>query len=217
VGAPSIVATALVVILGLPLRVVAVDVHGEMQLRMDRLQSGSCRFVRCRNRLGVPVGPVDGVFEDGQGERVRQPFADHFPPIAPIEERGFDHVVLGIRPVDPAGGVVQGETVGPEDRLVDDAPAVAPVHLGSLDLGVGAPVGPEDQSFTGMDGDGAGFVDVVCCDDRSLFAVKTGDFDASGAGVGPEDQVVDPVESDSAGGLQTPLDDVYKEKNARGV
>ena len=54
-------------------------------------------------------------------------------------------VVLGVGPVQALRGVVDGETVGPEEGGVGDDGAQTAVHPRSLDLGRLAPVRPEQR------------------------------------------------------------------------
>lgn len=135
----------------------------------------------------MPVSPVDRVLKNSESEGVWQPFTDNFSAVAPVEKSGFDDVVFSIRPVNPIGCIVQGETVRPKDRFVDDALSVAAIHFSSFDFGVRAPIGPKDEGFTWVDRDSARFINVVPGNDGSLFAIQSCHFDASGAGIRPED------------------------------
>ena len=56
----------------LPLGVERVDIHREVQLALDHLDSGAGEFVGAVDALCVPVRPVDGVLEQRDGKRVRQ-------------------------------------------------------------------------------------------------------------------------------------------------
>jgi len=59
-----------------------------------------------------------------------------------IEVRGLDDVVLGIDPVQLTAGVVHSQTVGPEQRRVDDDKTIFTIHWWTLNTRPGSPVTP---------------------------------------------------------------------------
>ncbi len=68
---------------------------------------------------------------------------DHGLPVGAVQVGALDHVVLGVRPVEPRRRVVDREAVGPEERRVGDDKTVEPVHRGALDPRLISPVGPK--------------------------------------------------------------------------
>ena len=79
----------------------------------------------------------------------------HSPAVGAVQVGGADEVEFGVDPVDAIGGEVERDAVGPADALVDDDGAVRAVHAGALDPRVLPPVGPEEPTLLGVDGDGA--------------------------------------------------------------
>lgn len=57
------------------------------------------QFVGLVDALCVPVRPEDGVFENGDGEGMRQTTIHHSPPPRAIQAHALDDVVLRIGPV----------------------------------------------------------------------------------------------------------------------
>jgi len=93
-------------ILGLSGRMIGMDVHGEMEVLMDRSEFLSCYFIGCRYCLRIPVRPVHCVLEEGKGKWVWQVCAEDLISITAIQIGAFDGMLLGIRPVDLAVGKV---------------------------------------------------------------------------------------------------------------
>ena len=67
----------------------------------------------------------------------------HLLPSRSVVVTEVNEVELGVREVDPLGGDVKGQTVGPVDLGGDDGLPAGPVHADPLNPGVLPPVGPE--------------------------------------------------------------------------
>jgi len=76
-GAAAVVAEAAVWVVGLALGVVAVDVHGEVETRVHRPETGTRDFVGRGNALRMPVRPVHKVLEHSQREWMWKTFANY--------------------------------------------------------------------------------------------------------------------------------------------
>ena len=73
----------------------------------------------------------------------------HLLPSTPVIVAEVDEVQLGVCKVDPLGGDVQGQAVGPVDLGADDGLPQRPVHSDPLDPRVLAPVSPEQPAGVG--------------------------------------------------------------------
>ena len=102
------------------------------------------------DRPRLPVRPVDGVPEQGQRERVRQGSLDDALPVAAVQLTAVDEHEFGVCPVEALRVVVDGETVGPEDVLLDEylTRARQCVHPRALDLRRLSPVRPVHVTAT---------------------------------------------------------------------
>lgn len=180
---------------------ITVHVHREMQIRVQRFIASARNFVGGGDGFGVPIRPKDGVLENGERKRVRQTFRNDFTTFAPVQRGRLDYVVFGICPVQLVVGVVQSESVWPENRFGYHTFSIRTIHFGPFDLRIRSPVRPEDQRFARMDSDRSGFVQFAGHDNNAMGAVQIGHFHPFGAGIGPKEQVVHPVYGDPAWGF----------------
>ena len=89
--------------------------------------------------------PGPGV-QDGAGEDLPQGRA--------VLVHGGDVVLPGVAEEDLSGRVVDGEGVWPTHPLRHEDLGPRSVHPGPADVRLGAPVGPEEVTGGGVDGDG---------------------------------------------------------------
>lgn len=72
-------------------------------------------------------------------------------PILPIEVSSLNDMMFSIHPVHPMSCIVNGQSIGPEEVCVcNDAPIRA-IHVGILNAGSVAPVGPVDSAGGGRE------------------------------------------------------------------
>lgn len=79
VRAATVVALTAIGVVGLALRVVAVDVHGEVEPRVHRSEATARDFISRGYALHVPVRPVHEILKHSQREWMRQTFANNLP------------------------------------------------------------------------------------------------------------------------------------------
>lgn len=72
--------------------------------------------------------------------------------VFPVQVGFLDHVVLGVHPIHAMAGVIDGESVRPEQVGVGDDLASRAVHVGVLDPRSVSPVRPVNLSTEIKDG-----------------------------------------------------------------
>lgn len=150
VSAASVVFPTAVFPCRLALGVQGVNVHGEVEFVSNDFLVFPSKFVGTIDALGVPVCPVQAVFKHRDGKGMREALADDSLAVTPIQIGPLDDVVLGIHPVHPAPGIVDGEAIGPEEMGIGDDAASRAVHAGSLNAGCVAPVCPVNGTLHGV-------------------------------------------------------------------
>ena len=130
-----------------------VDMHGE-RLCHQMTDHGlvlPLELASLKNPVELSVSPVDLVLKDGEGVWVEQVvvLGYHLLPSTPVIVAEVDEIQLGVCKVDPLGGDVQGQAVGPVDLGADDGLPQGPVHPDPLDPRVLAPVSPEQPAGVG--------------------------------------------------------------------
>ena len=90
--AAAVVASAPVGVVGLPERVDAVDVHGEVEVGADGANVAARQLVGLLDAFRVPIRPENRVLEDADGERVRQPAIHHSATPRSIQLDTFDDI-----------------------------------------------------------------------------------------------------------------------------
>ena len=120
-----------------------------------------------------------------------------------------DVVHLGIGKVNPFGGQIQRQTVGPEDLAGQNARPVGTVHVDSLDARVISPIGPEEDSGigTGIEGDTAWLVNVFGQEDHPVGSVFSGHFDRVQSGIDPVKILGDPIQCQAFDKIRSAADD----------
>ena len=95
------------------------NVHGSVNGGDDGLALGTVVFVALLHRLGLPVGPVDVVLEDGHGEDVVQlgvgvvTSAQHDTRVTSVQVGHGDVVLAGVRPEQLVGFVRYRQSIRP--------------------------------------------------------------------------------------------------------
>ena len=97
-------------------------------------------------RLRLPIGPIDGVLEETQRERMRNARRDDDAPIRAVHANRFHAMELGVDPVETTFDVVDGETVRPKNGLIDEGLLRLAVHRRAIDSGMGTPVRPVEPT-----------------------------------------------------------------------
>ena len=128
---------------------VDVYVHRWKQVGDDGPAVGTVRSVTRVDGVRVPISPIQRVPEQRQSERMWQlhGVGHHLPPVTAVQVGTVDVAVLAVSPIEPAGLVVNRQTVRPEDPCRDDDLTCwwVSVHASSLYLGNFTPVSPEHQ------------------------------------------------------------------------
>ena len=99
---------------------VDVNIHWRVEVRDHRPPVLSRSLVTRVDGAHLPVGPVDPVVEERDGERMLERFADDRPASGPVEVAAVDVAQLSVGPVDLLRLVVEGQSVGPEDLGRDE-------------------------------------------------------------------------------------------------
>lgn len=119
--------------IGLAQGVEDVQVHGPVQRADEESLVGARGLVGSVDGLGLPVGPVDIVLKQGQGEDVWDILAQHDVTVGAIQAGKLNVVLTGVSPVDALGDIVQCQAVGPRDLGVHDDTAARPIHADPAD------------------------------------------------------------------------------------
>ena len=108
--------------LGLLQLVEHVDIHRGYQPREDVMNLAAVEFVGPVHRFRIPVGPVDGVLEDGQGKGVVEVLVGGKvdQAVLPVQVRAGDKVQLRVHPIEAVVNVIDGQTIRPFDVGGDD-------------------------------------------------------------------------------------------------
>ena len=86
--------------------------------------------------FGLPVAPVEPVFEDGERKSLADPLAvrEDGAPVRAVIVDAADDAHLAVDPVQALLGVIQHDPVGPLELLIHQHLPVRPVHARALDL-----------------------------------------------------------------------------------
>lgn len=106
-------------------------------------------LVGALDRVVLPVGPVDPVFEHADRERVAHVrlAREHDAPARAVVVAARDQVHLAVDPEQAPVDPVERDAVRPFDVRVDEHLAVRAVHAGALDARRGAPVRPVEPAL----------------------------------------------------------------------
>ena len=117
------------------------NVHRKIEIVLNdvRILAPQTRLVY---RLRLQIGPIDGVLEETQRERMRYAQSDDDAPIRAVHANRFNAMELDVDPVETTFDVVDGETVWPKNGLIDEGLLRLAVHRRAIDSGMGTPVGP---------------------------------------------------------------------------
>ena len=126
------------------------DIHGGIDVLHDGVDVVACYFITGENGAFLPVCPIQGPVAQRQGKRMGQDLlpCHHFPVIPPIVITAGYVLLFGVSPVDFVVSVVDGQTIGPVDVLIDDygSGLATSVHSCPFDLWHLSPVCPEHPS-----------------------------------------------------------------------
>lgn len=153
-----------------------------------------------------PVGVVDSVLEDGDGERMTEKAVwvenrlDVISPVVSTEDR----LDLGVSPVDTLVDVVQSQSVGPDDTIsFDDHDTMLSIHSRSLDASLLSPIRPEDESDLRINGNGSWLFQRGREDDASFSGLQVHHVDGVESSVGPKQKIMNPVDSNTIRSVQS--------------
>lgn len=137
--ASAVVLRAGIVVRQLPQRVVRVNVVRSVGRVPQHREIRAGELLGFVDRLEIPVGPVDVIVEDGEGEDVGHRSAGEHDATVVTFEIGEGYVVeMGVGPEDLVRDVVDGEGVRPGDVVLpsQDLRQVAAVHSHFPDVGL---------------------------------------------------------------------------------
>lgn len=123
-------------------------------------------FVTSLDRLDLPIGPVDVVLPDVDGEHVVQMKVGVFvttgyeSDIVTIKVSGGDVVFSGIRPEYLSRFVGNGKCVGPTQVFVNDNTRVGTVHTRFTNVHPGTPVCPIHVTIDRIQRNSSGFFQI---------------------------------------------------------
>jgi hypothetical protein len=85
-------------------------------MRKDRLILAG-EFVGSQNTVELTISPVNGIFKNGQGMRMEQVVTSRqdLTSSSAVIITVIDVIHLGVSKVNPFGGQIKSQTVGPED------------------------------------------------------------------------------------------------------
>ena len=89
------------------------DVEGLRQRSLDDRHVGAVPLISTDDGIGPPIGPVDVIFKESNGERVGKGLvtSKDLARIGAVVFGRVDRIGTGIDPVDPLGVVVNGQAV----------------------------------------------------------------------------------------------------------
>ena len=116
-------------------------------------------------------------------------------PPASVVVAEVDEVELGVGEVNPLGGNVESEAVGPVDLGADDHLPITAVHTNPLNSRVFSPVRPKQPScaLAWVKGQTAGLRNVLVDQDHPVGAIGLGHLNCVQARVEPVDVLANPV------------------------
>ena len=159
----------------------------------------SSELVHGENSLLGVVSPEDVPLEDGQpvggGDVVGA--SHNVEPVLAVVVHGLDVVQQDVRPVDPLGDEVQGDTAGLVEGVRHQSLHQGAVHVGPQDLVV---VRDEHQPHLGVQGNVSGGGEVGGHDDGMVVALEVEDVDLLTKAVHHVQVRRDPVNGNSNGG-----------------
>ena len=155
-------------------------------------------FVRTRDRVDGPIGPVHVLIKNGDTVDVWQHFGwcNQLSTIKSIQIGIFDLVHSGVAPIDSIRLIVDGQIVWPEKILINQNHSGAAIKQRFFNFWLSTPVGPIKISFFGMDGKPTGLLDVSRNDHRTIATIKVGNFNHTHSRINPINISIHPVQSD---------------------
>ena len=199
VGAAAIVELTRVVIRELSQRMVDVDIIWTVGGVAEDLIVSTSELVGSEDGLEVPVGPVDVVINEGDGEHMgHQLVAGQNVFLVASIKVGVGNVVqMSVRPPDLVGKVVHCDGVGPGQLVTihcghNGAIEVGAVHTNPADVGLEMPGGEEDVANARMDHQSTGIIN-ASLDCLPVPSIQLTDTQMLEVSVQPVELLVDPV------------------------
>lgn len=159
------------------------QIHGSMY-RLDHCAAVvPSILVTELDRFCFPVGPVDPVFPNGNGEDVMQvharmhiPVNDHFP-ITTFQITDGYEIFAGITPEEFVRFEADRQGIWPTEVVLDQHSLVRSVHAGFADVRLIAPVGPVHVSAEGIQYDCPWLLEILRNQYLPIPSIQFGDLD----------------------------------------
>ena len=135
--------------------------HGKVQLTLENFPIFASKFVGGVNWFGLPVIPVENVFEVGNRENVLQSDSRRHDQgsFRSVRLDRFDSSKLAISPPKTLTFVIHGQTVGPLHSGGDKHLSLRSILACSFNFRISSPVGPVHKSATQ---NGTTFLSAIC-------------------------------------------------------
>lgn len=153
---------------------------------------------------GFPVGPIEPILVERDGERILQALADYRASIAALVIHHGDEAQFTVHPVDEFAFVVHRQAVRPVYVVGHDylARARITIHAGALDFRHVAPIGPEEEAPHGCQGDRARLINVRPEKHLPVIAVEADHLDQILLAIRPIQLARNPIAGKTVGRYQ---------------
>lgn len=147
----------------------------------------------------IPVGPIDPVFENSDGEWmiVGRFGCEDYSSVRSVIVTTTDEMHFGVDPKESFVNVIERDTVRPLDVRIDQHLTVRSVHTRALDAWRSAPIGPVEPSFERIDSDGSRLLKSIGQQRFTKTAIKVGDFNRVLGRICPVQMSINPINSQS--------------------